>query len=97
MYYILAECTGNKDEAVGYLNEVREARGVDAISVADNAKEEALAKEYRKEFYAEGQLFFFYKRCFMPYFLHCPLNEMKQSNYQFNIPDDEILFGDVPQ
>lgn len=97
MYYILAECAEEDDVAAGYLNEVREARGLEAVALANEAKEEALIKEYRKEFYAEGQLFFFYKRRFKTTFLHCPLGKMSESNYQFSIPDDEVLFGNVPQ
>lgn len=97
MYYILAECTKEDEEAADYLNKVREARGIEAVSFGNESKEEALEKEYRKEFYAEGQLFFFYKRWFKPTFLHCPVREMKENNYQFSIPDDEVLFGDVPQ
>ncbi|MEI3154928.1 MAG: RagB/SusD family nutrient uptake outer membrane protein [Odoribacter sp.] len=96
MYYILAECAEDEGEAAGYLNKVREARGIEAVAFEMNP-EEALTKEYRKEFYAEGQLFFFYKRWFKSSFLHCPVREMKANNYQFSIPDDEILFGDVPQ
>lgn len=97
MYYILAECAEDEGEAAGYLNKVREARGIEAVAFENESREEALTKEYRKEFYAEGQLFFFYKRWFKSSFLHCPVREMKASNYQFSIPDDEILFGDVPQ
>lgn len=97
MYYILAECAGEDGVAVGYLNEVREARGIEAVDFENEPKEEALTKEYRKEFYAEGQLFFFYKRCFKINFLHCPLDNMSESNYQFRIPDDEVLFGNVSQ
>ncbi len=97
MYYILSECTEEDEEAASYLNKVRESRGIEAVSFGNESKEEALEKEYRKEFYAEGQLFFFYKRCFKTSFLHCPVREMKENNYQFSIPDDEVLFGDVSQ
>ena len=54
-------------------------------------------REYRKEFYAEGQLFYYYKRLFKNTFLHCPVSPMSENNYRFSIPDDEVLFGDVLQ
>ena len=50
-------------------------------------------KEYRKEFYGEGQLFYFYKRNGYTTFLHSPLSNMTESNYMFSWPDDETLFG----
>ena len=52
-----------------------------------------IEKEYRKEFYGEGQLFFFYKRHAYTTFLHSPVNQMAESNYMFSWPDNETLFG----
>ena len=52
-----------------------------------------IEKEYRKEFYGEGQLFYFYKRNGYTTFLHSPLSNMTESNYMFSWPDDETLFG----
>ena len=46
-----------------------------------------------KEFYGEGQLFYFYKRNGYTTFLHSPLSNMTESNYMFSWPDDETLFG----
>lgn len=89
MYYILAECTSD----VGYLNKVREARGVDAISFTEANRLKEIEKEYRKEFYGEGQLFFFYKRHGYETFLHCPLDKMTEKNYMFSWPENETLFG----
>lgn len=67
MYYILAEATAATDlpAAVELLNVVRRSRGIE-LDIASNATqtifEGELQKEYRKDFLAEGQLFFFYKR-----------------------------------
>ncbi|MCO4294564.1 RagB/SusD family nutrient uptake outer membrane protein [Solitalea sp. MAHUQ-68] len=61
MYYIAAECESDQNQALTYLNTVRTNRGLDALTSAPNLQNELL-KEYKKEFYGEGQLFFYYKR-----------------------------------
>jgi len=61
LYYILAETTTDPVKALTYLNAVRNNRGL--INLAANANIAAeILKEYRKEFYGEGQLFYYYKR-----------------------------------
>jgi len=64
MYYILAEAAATPAEGIGYLNTVRAARALVAlISNGTQAQLDAeLLKEYQKELYSEGQLFFYYKR-----------------------------------
>ncbi|MEN7550227.1 RagB/SusD family nutrient uptake outer membrane protein [Rapidithrix thailandica] len=57
MYYIVAECEQNID----YLNTVRYHRGLTDLESTANLESE-LQKEYTKEFFGEGQLFFYYKR-----------------------------------
>lgn len=66
MYYIAAEASWDTDpaQALGFLNFVRSKRGI-ITNVATPSKTEfmnELVKEIRKETYAEGQLFFLYKR-----------------------------------
>jgi len=61
MYYIAAETESNSSQAIGYLDTVRYHRGLNNLPVSANLKEE-ITKAYRKEFYGEGQLFFYYKR-----------------------------------
>ena len=61
LYYILAETETDPDLASGYLNTVRANRGLPALAAGTLLPAEIL-KEYRKEFYGEGQLFFYYKR-----------------------------------
>lgn len=96
MYYIAAECSTEPSEGVIYLNTVRKNRGLadlDAGISSESLKNE-IFKAYRKEFYAEGQLFFFYKR----------LNESIISGYSGDatqiyvvpLPDDEKEFGKRP-
>lgn len=61
MYYILAETDPNPLSAIGYLNQVRFNRGLPDLSPTADVAEE-ITKEYQKEFWGEGQLFFYYKR-----------------------------------
>lgn len=101
MYYILAECTGDDEsqlkQASKYLTIVRSARGgddVDILNVSDKLYQ--IEKEYRKEFYAEGQLWYFYKRHGYKTFQFYPLdNELTEANYRFSIPEDEITLGNI--
>jgi hypothetical protein len=63
LYLILAE-TAPLDEGLEYFKQFRDSRNISTLSVLQN-KESLLAeivKEYRKEFYAEGQAFYTYKR-----------------------------------
>jgi starch-binding outer membrane protein, SusD/RagB family len=99
LYYILAECTFDSDPeaAWGYFNEVRFNRGIGTEIHGETSKEVFLSemlKEYRKEFFGEGQVFYAYKR----------LNRDIIGTQQISIPatneifvlpmpDDEIAFG----
>lgn len=95
MYYIVAECTDDLMESAGVLSNVRSARGLSTISTFRDAADKltAIEKEYRKEFYAEGQLWYFYKRQGYETFQFCPINPMTESRYRFSIPDDESSLG----
>ncbi|UZD21140.1 RagB/SusD family nutrient uptake outer membrane protein [Algoriphagus halophytocola] len=63
MYYIAAESLADSDpgQALVYLNTVRYNRGLEELALGVDIQEEIM-KEYRKEFFGEGQLFFYYKR-----------------------------------
>jgi hypothetical protein len=62
MYLILAE-TAPFSEGVDYFQQFKEARGLDSPAPESaEALQMEIIKEYRKEFYAEGQSFFAYKR-----------------------------------
>ena len=53
-----------------------------------------LMKEYQKEFYGEGQLFYFYKRHHYPTFFHCPYSgSLQPEHYSPQVPDNEKIFG----
>lgn len=62
MYLIAAESmTGNISDGLGLVNRLRAARGVAALP---SLSQETLQYEYIRELYAEGQIFFMYKRMF---------------------------------
>ncbi|HVI48529.1 MAG TPA: RagB/SusD family nutrient uptake outer membrane protein [Chitinophaga sp.] len=94
VYYIAAECAPSIPEGVDYLNVIRKQRGIAALPgniSAANFQAEIL-KEYKKEFVAEGQLFYYFKR----------KNAAKIDGssiaagdrvYILPLPDNEIEFG----
>lgn len=51
-----------------------------------------ILKEYQKEFYGEGQLFYFYKRHNYKRFFQCPLSDIR-SKYQLPLHENEHTFG----
>lgn len=59
-YYIAAECEPNEADGFVHLNLIRNTREISG-SVSSNMDVQLL-REYIKEFYMEGQLFYFYKR-----------------------------------
>ena len=60
LYLIAAECASGT-EAYGYLNKLREHRGLLKIELTADLNN-YIYQEYRREFIGEGQLFFYYKR-----------------------------------
>jgi hypothetical protein len=98
MYYIAAESAFDTDPtvAVGYLNTVRLNRGyIDNVTVT--TKEtliQELLKEARKEFYAEGQIFYMYKRLNRNIPIQMGGNTPASDNiFVMPLPDNEIEFG----
>lgn len=95
MYYIAAECVKDSDPAMAaeYLNTVRRARNVLAdlpsTLTADQLQEE-IFKEYRKELYCEGQLFYYYKRLNLS---QIGAVTADNSIYVLPLPDNEIEYG----
>lgn len=96
MYYILCEMSSLK-EAASYLNTVRNRRGYSTSTNLSFQNEtdrlQALNSEYRKEFYAEGQYFYFLKRHEFSTFSNCPLGNMGEEQYVFPLPDAEKEYG----
>ena len=61
-YLIAAECSNNLDEALGYLNTLRNARGCFSVYPTLDLLKNYITSEYRREMLGEGQMFFYYKR-----------------------------------
>lgn len=94
MYYILAETAETTAAGVGYLNMVRQNRGLTNLSTTITATTltAELTKEYQKEFYAEGQLFFYYKRI-KALRMQFRTVDMAAQQYVLPIPDAELQFN----
>jgi len=98
MYYIAAEASfeTNPTKALGYFNEVRNHRGIgDNLNTASYATfMDELVKEARKEFYAEGQIFYMYKRLYRPIVGQAGnLIAPSPSIFVLPLPNNEIEFG----
>lgn len=97
-YYIAAEALKDSDpeRAIELLNLVREARNLSLYPLPEtltaNEIQEEIGKEYRKEFLAEGQMFYYYKR------LNANRIEgagVSATNvYVLPMPDNEVEFGE---
>ena len=61
IYYIAAESSPIVAEGISFLNIVRANRGLLPLAATVNINT-ALQREYQKEFFGEGQLFYYYKR-----------------------------------
>ena len=99
MYYILAESyieSGNDEEALNMLEEVRLHRGITDSYSADVNAEEELMKEYYREFIGEGQLFYYLKhRHITPNIW--PEFTLSEANLIYLYPLDELSYGRVQE
>ena len=98
MYYIAAECTYATDPAkgIGYLNTVRTHRGIGSTLPAgtESSFYTELLKECRKEWYAEGQIFYMYKRLNRAIINQNGGNiPVSDKTFVLPLPNDEILYG----
>jgi len=93
MYYIAAESSPDLNEAVDLINEVRSHRGIDPLTgmATKAALQQEITKEYQKEFFSEGQLFYYYKR---NRFTTIPGSTVTadQKVYVLPVPEDEGIF-----
>lgn len=95
-YYIAAEAafrqSGEVTDGIGYLNAVRTQRNImeelPSTLTSDEFREE-IRKEYAKEFIAEGQLFFYYKRTDRPS-IPDYWGNFTAEKYVLPIPSEEI-------
>ncbi len=94
MYYIAAESAATAADGVNYLNTVRLKRGLIALAstISATTLQAEILKEYKKEFYAEGQLFYYFKRLNAARVDGSTVN-MTEATYTFPLPEDEIEFA----
>lgn len=89
MYLIAAEASGD----IIYLETLRANRGYASNPLPEGVNlQEEIQKEYQKEFIAEGQLFYYYKRqnlSTIPF----AAQTMDRNTYVFPVPDNELEFG----
>ncbi len=99
MYYIAAECEPNLPTAVEYLEKVRRNRGMAAYPLecsTRNDLQKEIESEYRKEFIAEGQTFYYYKRTnqtITNVTNGAPVT-VEPSLFTMPRPEDEDMYGD---
>lgn len=94
MYLIAAECETDLPAAIGYLNQLRIHRNQAAVASTTTSTQLSthILKEYRREFYGEGQLFFYYKRTKASSIVAALTNSnmsIPANNYVFPIPLSE--------
>lgn len=95
MYLIAMECS-SLSAAGKIFSDYRISRNMDASidhGFAGTVElEERLEKEYRKEFYGEGQMFFYYKRKGVTAFTWPQQVKMDIANYQLPKPKEQTMF-----
>lgn len=96
MYYILTEMSPI-DECAEYINTVRNKRGYSIsnnVRIANESERvNALNDEYRKEFFAEGQYFFFLKKYGISDLKYAGGVHLGKERYVFPLPDAEKEYG----
>lgn len=93
MYYIKAECLNNEDEAIATINQVRTNRGLAAKALTGTTIQNEITKEYQKEFYAEGQVFYYYKRLNFAQMQFRSGTALIAENFILPIPNSETEFN----
>lgn len=92
VYYIAAESEPEIEDGLKYLNKVRNNRGLQNVSTAyESTFEGYRRKEYLRETWGDGQLFFYYKRLNKANFVSAYFDKvyMTANKYVMPLPDDE--------
>lgn len=93
MYYIASESRLAENDVSGaakLLNEVRMAKGLKSKGFTTvNTVREELDNEYRREFVAEGQLFYYIKRRNLPDMIETQF----KVDFVFPLPENEYTYG----
>lgn len=90
MYLIAAECAPSLSEGNNWLDEFRKNRELPSINCTTQEQlENEILKEYMKEFYAEGHMFFTYKRLGASQMIWNEERQIDIYEYQAPLPDTE--------
>lgn len=92
IYYIAAEAAPDDVTGLEYLNKVLTSRGILTLGAGADLQT-ALKKEYRKEFFTEGQTFYYYKRLNASRIDDSPVVQMTAQTYVLPLPEDEKIYG----
>lgn len=97
VFYIAAESEEDPQIGITHLNQVRNNRGITESPVDYFFFDDRLTTEYIREFWGEGQLFYFYKRRNQEY-VQSPLDEwdevqISENDYVLPIPDGETKYN----
>ena len=90
--------TVRQSRGIPYSDEIQTI-GYDALDVNSNENKQQtkrineIMKEYRKEYFAEGQLFYFLKAHHYTTYYGCGVSNMTSKEYQMPLPDNEKIFG----
>ncbi|MBV4355883.1 RagB/SusD family nutrient uptake outer membrane protein [Pinibacter aurantiacus] len=98
MYLIAAEAEPSVSSAMAYLNVLRAHRGLSPLDAASYTREtldKEIGDEYRREFIAEGQLFYYYKRMNADKLPTLAAFKNKEAVYILPIPVAEKEFGNI--
>lgn len=94
VYLIAAECASTDEEALDYINAIREHRRCANISMQDGTRQDLITREFAREVIGEGQLFFYYKRLGMEEITSGTeangTYHMTLSNYVWPLPKVEV-------
>ena len=99
-YYIAAECEPEPEEGMQWLNQVLVHRGVKEMTNS-SLLASTLEKEYIREFWGEGQLFYYYKRLKYSEIIdsddpqYVSMRTMGVAEYQPQIPESESKYNDM--
>lgn len=88
VFLIAAECETDPNKSLAYLNEIRTHRNCQALATYTDTELDIM-KEYRREFYGEGQLWYYYKRTNASSVLSATSNTQKKittTQYTFPLP-----------
>ena len=90
MYLIAIETAKSSSEANSLYKTYMTIRGVNAATLSDNQISQEVLREYHREFFAEGQMFYTYKRLGIKQLLWKSDREVTEKDYLVPLPSSEI-------